>query len=59
LLFIFIAALTGSLLSLPLLAGGRLKRTSTIPFGPFLIAGLIIVQLFGAGILHWYARTLL
>jgi prepilin signal peptidase PulO-like enzyme (type II secretory pathway) len=59
LLFIFIAALTGSLVSLPLLASGRLKRTSTIPFGPFLIAGLIIVQLFGTVILHWYTRTVL
>jgi prepilin signal peptidase PulO-like enzyme (type II secretory pathway) len=59
LLFIFIGALTGSLVSLPLLASGRLKRTSTIPFGPFLIIGLIIVQLFGASILHWYTHTVL
>jgi leader peptidase (prepilin peptidase) / N-methyltransferase len=59
LLFIFLAAVGGSLVSLPLLTTGRLKRTSTIPFGPFLIAGLIIVQLFGADILHWYTHTLL
>jgi prepilin signal peptidase PulO-like enzyme (type II secretory pathway) len=57
LLFIFIAALSGSLVSLPLLANGRLKRTSTIPFGPFLIIGAIIVQLFGVNILHWYQTT--
>jgi prepilin signal peptidase PulO-like enzyme (type II secretory pathway) len=57
LLFIFIAAVGGSLISLPLLASGRLKRTSTIPFGPFLIVGAIIVQLFGTDILHWYQQT--
>lgn len=57
LLFIFLGSFGGSLVSLPLLAAGRLKRTSTIPFGPFLIAGLVIVQLFGADILHWYRQT--
>jgi prepilin signal peptidase PulO-like enzyme (type II secretory pathway) len=56
-LFIFLAALLGSLASLPLLAGKRLRRNSLIPFGPFLIAGLFIVQLFGAHILHWYQHT--
>ena len=56
-LFIFLAAVLGSLVSLPLLASKRLKRTSIIPFGPFLIVGLIIVQLFGADILQWYQQT--
>jgi leader peptidase (prepilin peptidase) / N-methyltransferase len=57
LLFIFLAALGGSLFSLPLMASRRLKRNSVIPFGPFLIIGLIIVQLFGADVLHWYRHT--
>ena len=57
LLFIFIASLGGSLISIPFLVNGRLKRTSSIPFGPFLIVGAIIVQLFGADILHWYEQT--
>ncbi len=56
-LFIFLAALLGSLLSLPLLATKRLKRNSTIPFGPFLIIALIVVQLFGTAILNWYQRV--
>lgn len=56
-LLIFLAAATGSLISLPLVAAGRLKRTSTIPFGPFLIAGAFITELFGAAILSWYWRT--
>jgi prepilin signal peptidase PulO-like enzyme (type II secretory pathway) len=59
LLFIFLAAFGGSLFSVPLLASGRLKRTSVIPFGPFLIAGAIIVQLFGGDVLHWYRHTFL
>jgi len=56
LLLLFLAALLGSLFSLPLLLTNRLKRTSKIPFGPFLILGIIIVQLFGASILHWYQQ---
>lgn len=56
-LFIFIGALLGSLVSLPLLAAKRLKRTSVIPFGPFLIIGAIVTVLFGADILRWYQQT--
>jgi len=59
LLLIFSAAVLGSLFSVPLLATKRLKRTSTIPFGPFLILAVIIVQLFGASIILWYRRTVL
>lgn len=56
-LFIFLASLLGTLASLPLLRSKRLSRHSLIPFGPFLIVGLIIVQLFGGDILHWYSHT--
>jgi prepilin signal peptidase PulO-like enzyme (type II secretory pathway) len=58
LLLIFMAAVLGSLVSLPLLATNRLKRTSTIPFGPFLISAAVIIQLFGMHILHWYQNML-
>lgn len=58
-LFIFLASLTGTLVSLPLLKSKRLSKGSLIPFGPFLIAGLIITQLFGADILHWYQHTII
>lgn len=57
LLLIFLGAILGSLVSLPLLTTKRLKRTSIIPFGPFLIVAAIIVQLFGADILHWYQQA--
>lgn len=56
-LFIFLAALLGSLVSVPLLFTNRMKRTSVIPFGPFLIIAAIIVQLFGHTMLSWYQRT--
>jgi prepilin signal peptidase PulO-like enzyme (type II secretory pathway) len=58
-LFIFIAAISGSLVSVPLLVSGKLRRSSVIPFGPFLILGAIIVQLFGVPILNWYEHLLL
>lgn len=56
-LLIFVASLAGSLISLPFLLSGRLKRSSTIPFGPFLILAIIVVQLFGADVLEWYRQT--
>jgi prepilin signal peptidase PulO-like enzyme (type II secretory pathway) len=59
LMFIFIASILGTLVSLPLLASKRLKKTNVIPFGPFLIAGLIITQLFGVNILEWYQHLII
>jgi prepilin signal peptidase PulO-like enzyme (type II secretory pathway) len=57
LLTIFIASVLGSLVSVPLLLSGRLKKNAVIPFGPFLIVGAIIVMLFGGDILDWYRQT--
>jgi prepilin signal peptidase PulO-like enzyme (type II secretory pathway) len=59
LLMIFGAALLGSLVSVPLMANKKLKRTSVIPFGPFLIISTIFVVLFGQAILDWYQHTIL
>lgn len=58
LLMIFIAALLGTLVSIPLMVDKKLKRDSVIPFGPFLIAGAIITVLFGSEILDWYTQLL-
>lgn len=58
-LMIFIAALLGTLICLPLLALHRLKKNSTVPFGPFLIVSVIIVQLYGHAILTWYQQAFL
>ena len=56
-LLIFLATLLGSLVSVPLLLSGRLKKNSIIPFGPFLIIGAIIVQFYGQSIISWYQNT--
>jgi prepilin signal peptidase PulO-like enzyme (type II secretory pathway) len=53
---LFIASLSGSLVSIPLLAGGRVKPKATIPFGPFLLLASVVIQLFGKSILHWYTH---
>jgi prepilin signal peptidase PulO-like enzyme (type II secretory pathway) len=58
-MFIFLGSVIGTVASLPLLASHRLKRDSVIPFGPLLIVGLIITQLFGTSIMHYYRNHLL
>lgn len=58
-LLLFIASLLGSMVSLPLLASGRLNRKSHLPFGPFLIVTGIIVYLFSNTIIEWYKQKLL
>jgi leader peptidase (prepilin peptidase)/N-methyltransferase len=58
-LLIFLAALAGSLVSVPMLYLGKMKRSSTIPFGPFLIVGAIVTMLFGQAILDWYQHMFL
>lgn len=54
LLLIFVASLVGTLVALPLLLTGRANRTSHLPFGPFLLAGAIIVILWGRPLIDWY-----
>lgn len=58
-LFIFIASVIGTLVSLPLIASKKLSRGSALPFGPLLIAGLIITVFFGSQILNWYQHFFL
>lgn len=47
LLLIFLASLLGTLASLPMLLQKKLKRTSIIPFGPFLMLATVIMVLWG------------
>lgn len=54
LLAFFLANLIGTLVFAPALSTGKIKRTSHIPFGPFLIAGFVIAGLFGHEIIQWY-----
>lgn len=58
-LMLFCASLLGSLAALPLLLTGKAKRTTHIPFGPFLISGTIFVFLFGARLVEYYTSNLL
>ncbi len=46
------ANLIGCLVIMPGMFAGRLKRTSKIPFGPFLILGLIVAKLLGYQIIQ-------
>jgi prepilin signal peptidase PulO-like enzyme (type II secretory pathway) len=58
-LMLFIAALLGSLVTIPLLLSGKATRRSRIPFGPFLIIAAVIVVLFGSSLIDALDRFLL
>lgn len=49
-----IAFILGSLVSLPLLMFKIVSRKQKLPFGPFLILGIIIARLAGDKIANWY-----
>lgn len=57
LMVIFLGSIIGTIAVIPLLATGRLKRNSHLPFGPFLLAGTIIVMLYGRELLDWYLHS--
>jgi len=56
---LFTANLIGSLIVVPLMALGKIKRDSRVPLGPLLIVGTFIAGLFGPSIIDWYINTLL
>lgn len=53
-LLLFGASLLGTVYALPFIAKGKLKGSSKVPFGPFLIISAFIVFFFGAKIISWY-----
>jgi prepilin signal peptidase PulO-like enzyme (type II secretory pathway) len=55
---VFLASVLGTITSVPLMFGHKLKIKSVIPFGPFLITSTVITYLFGASIIAWYRRML-
>jgi prepilin signal peptidase PulO-like enzyme (type II secretory pathway) len=57
-ILLFFASFLGVLISAPLVIAGKATRKSQLPFGPLLLAGAIIVQLFGATIMNGYNRLL-
>ncbi len=58
-LVLFVASVIGILYSLPSLVVKSRTMTSKIPFGPFLIIALILVQLFGRTLTDWYINKIL
>lgn len=58
-LVLFTASLIGTLTVLPSLISKKIKTTSRIPFGPYLIVATILVKLFGASVIAWYRTKFL
>jgi prepilin signal peptidase PulO-like enzyme (type II secretory pathway) len=54
-----LASVLGSSVSLPLLIFGKAKRSTRIPFGPFLVAAAIVSLLFGQDIINWYVQLVI
>lgn len=59
LMVLFAANVIGLVVILPALMMGKLGMKTRLPFGPFLIAGFIIVGLFGNKIINWYISALI
>lgn len=53
LLLLFVASTSGSIVSTILLTSKKVNRKSQIPFGPFLILGAIVCELFGQTIVNY------
>jgi prepilin signal peptidase PulO-like enzyme (type II secretory pathway) len=58
-LALFLANAIGTVIFLPLMLGGKIKRQAHIPFGPFLIAGWFFAGLFGSQIISLYLKMTL
>lgn len=57
-ILLFVASFSGMVAALPMLITGKAGRKTQLPFGPFLIFALVVVQLFGVRIAHWYTGLL-
>ncbi len=55
---VFASYLLGSIVSLVLLATGRVSRKSMIPFGPFLVLGTLVALFYGQPLLKGYLTWL-
>lgn len=58
-LLLFLASVLGTLFILPPWLAKKVKKTTRIPFGPFLIAACIVTLWWGANIINWYQQTFL
>ena len=55
-LLLFFASFVGTIAALPLMIKQGMQLKLKLPFGPLLIAGMILVQLFGSSIISWYSH---
>jgi prepilin signal peptidase PulO-like enzyme (type II secretory pathway) len=53
LFLLFVASTSGSVVSVLLLMLGKANRKSQIPFGPFLLIGAVVCELFGQGVVNY------
>jgi len=58
-LLLFLASIIGTFVSLGLIITNKVNRKARVPFGPFLIASIVIVQLFGSMLIAWYQHQFL
>lgn len=56
---LFVASLLGLLAAIPGMLSKKVRMSSRIPFGPFLIIGCVLVMLFGADAVEWYKQYIL
>lgn len=54
LIALFLANFFGAIIGLGLIAAGKKKMSSLIPFGPFLVAGTLAALFFSRRIIDWY-----
>jgi leader peptidase (prepilin peptidase) / N-methyltransferase len=57
-LLLFAASTIGMVIALPMIMRGKATGKTKLPFGPLLIAGTILVVLFGARAIDWYLSLL-
>ena len=55
---LFVAVLSGTIVSIPLLVAGKKQLTSKIPFGTFLAIGTLISLWWSVQIISWYLNLL-
>jgi prepilin signal peptidase PulO-like enzyme (type II secretory pathway) len=57
-LVLLTASVLGTLIALPMVVQGKANRKTHLPFGPLLLAGMIVVGLWGSGLVSWYVGLL-
>jgi prepilin signal peptidase PulO-like enzyme (type II secretory pathway) len=51
---LFLAYISGSIIGLGLVAGGKKQLGSQVPFGTFLTLSTFVMMLYGQQIISWY-----